>query len=235
VILAFGCLGCRPGPASQPSSSEPEAPGPTTILERDATSDVSEAELVFAELEARLLADPPVSGSFRVEVSGALSMALEGEMDLEPMHGRVMATGQVGEDDVELGYYHDGSLLWVQGRDATVNHPHAPELELALIIGFTRMGLAHNLGRFMAGELPDHPSVEISHWVQTRDLALGQGIPGATRALSFSIVVDDQAWGSATLWLADDTGLPVRREQIAQYPSGEIRIVETYDLTANVD
>ena len=50
----------------------------------------------------------------------------------------------------------------------------------------------------------------------------------ATRRFEFEILVDGQNSGAVTLWLDAETGMPARREQVVQFPDGEMKVVEIY-------
>jgi hypothetical protein len=58
-------------------------------------------------------------------------------------------------------------------------HADAPAgLTEALVLGFTRMGILHNLARLTRGAAPDHADGGVREWVEVRDVHV---VPAATR------------------------------------------------------
>lgn len=228
ACLAVLASGCKPTPAAP--AEAPASANPPTLLETD--PDAAAAE--FRRLEDRLLAEPVIEGNFEVTATGALEVSLAGEIGFLPEPGRLVAEGSFAGQPTEVSYRADGTgLTWVSTSEQTINHPTAAESSRAIAIGFTRMGVLHNLAQLVAGELPDHATGGVDEWVRVVDVQFAEGRPGAQTALAFSIVVDGRPAATATLWLDDETKLPVAREQQVELDSGSMRVVEKYTLASS--
>jgi hypothetical protein len=99
-----------------------------------------------------------------------------------------------------------------------------PEVREAVLIGFTRMGILHNLARLMANELPDHADGGVTDWVVADSFAVD---PQRDAGVSFDLFVAGRPSGSATLEISP-AGQPVERLQTVNFPSGVMRVTETY-------
>lgn len=92
------------------------------------------------------------------------------------------------------------------------------------------MGLLHNLAMLSAGLPADHADGGVAEWVEYVEPKLGPAEhhgDGEARPLALQITVSDQPVAHATLWL-DDEGLPVEREQVVNFPEGQLRVTERY-------
>jgi hypothetical protein len=174
----------------------------------------------FAGFEQLLLAEPRLCLRFRIEAAGALAARLEGRARFDRGHAptTLLAKGEFGGETVDLSLLAARDEMWVQR--AAVPEPVPPALQEALVIGFTRMGLLHNLAMLTAGQPPDHGSGGVQDWVQSVNVT-------GTGSYAFDILVAGQPAGSAVLHL-DERGLPVRRTQSVEFPSGTMEVVEHY-------
>lgn len=191
------------------------------------------AEETFQRLEAELLIKPEVRLGYRIESSGAFSASLEGELRLLGQSDvDLSGTGTFGDAQVELRLESAAGVLRGGSSALAFEEPVPEHLRQAIVIGFTRMGLLHNLARLSAARAPDHASGGVEEWVQPRHLVYVERPPdGASplRGLAFEIEVAGQNSGEAELWL-DAHGQPVRRQQIVRFPGGEFRVVEEYRI-----
>ena len=100
-----------------------------------------------------------------------------------------------------------------------------------LLVGFTRMGILHNVAVLTRGAGPDHADGSADDWVRVenfRDAGEREVEGAAVSGVTFDLMVDGEPSGTGTLWLAVSDGLPVRRDQVVLFPEGEMRVVETY-------
>ena len=174
----------------------------------------------FAGFEQLLLAEPRLCIRFRIESSGALVAALEGRARFDHAEAptTLLAKGEFGGEQVDLSLVAARGDMWIKGEAAAKPVPSA--LQEALVIGFTRMGLLHNLAMLTARQPPDHGDGGVQDWVEVVNVT-GAG------PYAFDILVAGQPSGSAVLHL-DERGLPVRRTQSVEFPSGTMEVVEHY-------
>jgi len=188
------------------------------------------AELVA--LEARLLAAPSVRVRYDITAKGALTTHLKGELGLQgESRLKLDGAGPFGGSELNVSLVSDGKSLkgGTQPRPFDISTP--PALREAVAIGFTRMGLLHNLARLTAGAPPDHAGGGVQDWVVLRGVKKGEIEKiGEVRAvpLSFELVVSGVPSGVATLWLDEDSGLPVQRTQTVHFGSDEMEVLERY-------
>lgn len=190
---------------------------------------------VFRALEARLLEDDrSLWIQHRLTSKGAFAGDLRGVTELrEGQWLEWNSTGSFGPEELQIGIHSDGRHL-SGGRHPHVFHEEAPPfLREAIVVGMTRMGLLHNAARATGGAPPDHTTGNVAEWVQTTDHewvepATQEGVP--CRGLRFNLWVDSTPSGTATLWLSERTGLPVARDQVVEFPQGEMVVRETYEV-----
>jgi len=176
----------------------------------------------FAALEARLLAADTVRIAFEATADGSVTAALSGELAIDrDAVVTLTATGEFGGEPATLRLRADGER-YTYGNAAELTMNRRPDgLVEALVIGFTRMGILHNLALLTSAAPPDHADGGVRDWVSV----------GAFRrdadAIGFDLTVAGEPAGTATLVL-DANGLPVERRQAVPFPEGEMRVVETY-------
>jgi hypothetical protein len=218
ILLVEG-LGARPAPDASPVGAPSGDPT---------------ADELFAAVEARLLASPNVTIAYEVASTGAFESALRGDLRIEP-DGTVdlAAGGTFGDSAVELRLRSDGRTM--EGGNALrgFRGEAAPALRDALVIGMTRMGILHNLARLTAGLPPDRANGGVREWVEVRELRFERSSPPPTGdpvALRFTIHVDGRRATEATLWVDPERRLPVRREQVVEFPGGSMAVTELYEV-----
>lgn len=178
-----------------------------------------------------ILADPAttVDIPFQVEATGAMEVDLSGRLALA---GEGMALldvrGTFGEQPLVARLVSDGSRLWWTGAEEAV--PTPPGLREALALGFTRMGVLHNVARLSAGAAPDHAEGGVAEWVTTAPDTAGLA-PEPRRdrpSLARAVVVSGVPTGSFRLAFLPDGSVPVERRQAVSFPTGVMQVEERY-------
>jgi hypothetical protein len=132
------------------------------------------------------------------------------------------ATGQFAGEPVNVALTADANSLLLRGGTTDSSLQARPAaLGDALLIGFVRMGILHNVARLTRANAPDHGEGGVRTWVTLEPLGQRED------TLEFDLTVAGQPAGTATLSL-DTRGLPVRREQRVAFPEGEMRVTERY-------
>jgi hypothetical protein len=189
-------------------------------------------EATFAELEKRLQGAVNVRIGAVITATGAINARIAGETQL--ISGKELRFGFRGKfmDEqwtAEL-FSSDTDTRW-RTEDKFFTSERGPELEQSILLGFTRMGLLHNIAVIGSGDPPEHADGGVADWVQAVNFSevVDEDLKGrATRRFEFGIVVGGQESGTAILWLDAETGMPARREQTVQFPDGEMKVVEIY-------
>lgn len=182
----------------------------------------AQPSLQFASLETRLLEAEALSFDFQLSASGALEVSIDGTL-LKSATGdfELTAAGLFAGQNVDVIVLSRENAFSFGSRSEPNSAPAPTELWQALMIGFTRMGILHNIANLTAGAMPDHAAGGVADWVQTSN------ITAAERAFSFDITVSNEPSGSATLHV-DEMANPLRRNQTVAFPGGEMIVVETY-------
>ena len=195
-------------------------------------------EALFAELEKRLQDAKNVKIGAVITATGTINVKVAGETQL--VSGKQLRFGFrgkfMGEQWTAELFSNDTDTRW-RTEDDFFTSERGPELEQSILLGFTRMGLLHNIAVIGSGNPPDHADGGVADWVQAVNFSdvVDEDLKGrATRRIEFGILVDGQDSGTATLWLDAETGMPARREQTVQFPDGEMKVVEIYrDIMLN--
>lgn len=188
---------------------------------------------IIAGLETRLLAAQRVVVEVEIRSQGAYSAQLRGSTELLPRnHLNLAYSGTFGGQPAELSLRADSRALDLYKGPDQRREGVGAESNRAVIIGFLRMGLLHNLARLTALQGPDHASGGVEQWVSLdsyRPTTFAQdGDLEGTYSFGFDILVDGEAAGSARLWLDPVSGLPRRRVQTVRFAQGELTVVEDY-------
>lgn len=176
----------------------------------------------FDRLESSLLGATTLSLDFQVVATGAISVSIEGSLR-RTAAGEIAlnASGEFAGQDVDLVALQRGQSFEYGSRAAPTTIAAPAALWEALVIGFTRMGILHNVANLSAGAMPDHAEGGAAEWVLVRN------VREDGNSFAFDILVSDTPSGSATLRV-DDEGNPEVRRQTVAFPGGEMHVVETY-------
>jgi hypothetical protein len=189
----------------------------------------TEPAAAFSALEDRLLNASLVRFDFHVTAEGAFEADLRGALHIDDVERvQVTASGQFGGQPVELFLRSEGEEVEFGNGPNRTSGARPRNLNEALLMGLTRMGILHNLARLVSGRAPDHADGAVSEWAGVSSFA---AVVGDSDALSFDITVAGEPAGSAVLEF-DSRGRPTGRRQTVQFPSGEMRVVERYSAVA---
>ena len=183
----------------------------------------------YASLETTLRSGgPPVRIAFDVGAEGAVSAELTGTLLLGvDGQARVEASGDFAGQPLDVTLISDGDRMFFTGSEGGVETP--PALRDALAIGFTRMGILHNLARLSGAAAPDHADGGVDEWVV---VAEGNPLDGDLAeiddeaAVYLDITVAGQPSGSFALQF--DGALPEVRRQVVEFPQGIMIVTERY-------
>lgn len=178
------------------------------------------------ELESRLVAADTVRFAYRVRAQGAVEVELAGDVSIVEEDIEVTGAGHFAGQPVEVFVRGDGEFYEFGNRTKHESLPTPGELRGALLIGFTRMGILHNLARLTGAAPPDHADGGVREWVTIDSVTID---PADSAAISFDLTVAGERSGSASLEI-NGAGLPLLRRQIVHFPSGEMRVEERYSM-----
>lgn len=178
----------------------------------------------FEEVEDRLLAADSLRCSYRVIAQGAFQAVLAGTLNIEGDRVDVTGAGDFGGRPVDVFLRADRDSCVFGHRDQSRTIPTPLELKRALLLGFTRMGILHNLARLIEDQPPDHSDGGVGTWARVDSIRVDPVDPAA---LSFDLEVAGNPSGSASLEV-DAVGRPVLRRQVVRFSSGEMDVEEHY-------
>ena len=189
-------------------------------------------EAAFQRLEKDLLAAPAVRISYSITAQGAYDASLSGVLLMaEGNRMRLEASGSFAGEPVDALLVSNGMGLsiTVGGEETLLKTPG--QLNEAVVIGLTRMGLLHNLARLTGGVPPDHAAGAAAEWVKVSEFSIADapedppvdGVP-----VEFGIVLSQEPVGEVTMWLDPRTGLPMLRTQTVLFPEGDMLVTEAY-------
>lgn len=196
------------------------------------------SEELFSALEKRLQEANNVTIGAVITASGAVDVRVAGETQL--VTGKQLRFGFrgkfMGEQWTAELFSNKTDTRW-RTENGFFDGERGPELEQSILLGFTRMGLLHNVATIGSGSPPEHADGGVAEWVKPINFTevVEEDLKGqATQRFGFEILVDGQQSGTVTLWLDAETGMPARREQTVQFPDGEMKVVEIYrDIVLN--
>jgi hypothetical protein len=167
-------------------------------------------EQVLNGVESRLMAAKRIDVAFEASATGAIQSKAAGELRIDGSDVAIDGSGAMKGVSTTVRFSTNDA-----NRPADIRH--------AVVIGWTRMGLLHNLVRLLGDQDIEHDSGGIEEWVAISDISWN----AQERKLIFDIDVEGQQIGVAHLWLNRD-GLPVRRTQTVHFPGGEMVVEEHY-------
>jgi hypothetical protein len=214
ACVALGLLACA-------AARGQEAPAP------------EDPELLLRKLEARLLAARHVVIEAHVEAEGLVAARLAGRSELQERNcASVAYQGEYGGKSATLALRSDGRALELRSNEQSHREALGRESNRALLVGFVRMGLMHNLARLSSALAPEHGSGGIEDWIaldafRPTTYAQGGDLQGAM-SFGYDLLVAGEVVGNVRLWLDPASGLPRRRQITIVSPQGETRVVEDY-------
>ena len=202
-----------------------------TEPERAKVSAISDPGKVFVdELEQRLLRAESARIDAVMLASGAVNAQLSARLVLgKGQRARLDVEGTFESQPVKTWFVCDGTTMQVRGAAGA---PCAAEVRDALVLGFVRMGLLHNVAVLVGGGIPDHAAGNVHNWVRAER---ARSLEPATD-VAFDVVVKHDVMGEAVLSL-DNQARPVKRTQTVHFEEGTMNVVETYprfDLDVDV-
>lgn len=226
AVLSVVALACAPSEGSDDAERTFKDPNPFLYDDPRQAFDYMEERLIHADsfyTGVIVDADSIFPVQLVAEVWGGrgnqLRITADGNMAefLAPATLRLVSDGErmAGGRSSEIGF------------DTTT----APALREAFAIGLSRLGLLHNLTRLYTGNPPDHADGGADDWVQVHSFEWLEPEVVArrlTRPMHFTIRVDGEDTGEATLYLRRETGLPIRRVQTIRLAGGSMTIDERY-------
>jgi hypothetical protein len=188
---------------------------------------------LMAQLEARLLAARRVTIEAQVESQGPVNSRLRGRSELRERNRATLAwSGEFAGATVDLGLEADGRALELRRGAEKRRDPGPAQSNRAVLIGFTRMGLLHNLARLSGLQAPDHAAGGVEQWAvldSFRPTTFAQGAELAgLMSFGFDVVVAGTPSATARLWLDPASGLPRRRQVTVHFAGGDMHVTETY-------
>ena len=199
----------------------------------DAERAADTAQARFLALEQRLLGAESVHIRGAAGSTGAVISGLEGEAVLASGNrAHLQFSGEFGGAGVTLAFVADGDQMWGGNGTDQFQSEVPSSLNEGVLLGFTRMGILHNLALLSSASPPDGTDGAIRDWVTVSNFGWGESgeLDGvAAETVTFDLTVNGTPAAKVILWLEQETGLPVQREQMVQFPDGEMRAVEIYE------
>jgi len=174
-------------------------------------------------MERTLLIADHLAIYFEVISKGAVSSVLKGELRLATGNKLdLVAVGTFAGRDVDLKLRSDGTRLTGGNGVATLDVATPKDLNKAVTLGLTRMGLLHNLALLSRAAVPDHSNGGVTDWVTVDSHSDADG-----NGVTFDISVSGQKVASATMTLRGDA-LPRHRTQTVRFSEGVMTVSERY-------
>ncbi|HPG41721.1 MAG TPA: hypothetical protein PLP19_20700 [bacterium] len=203
---------------------------PETSGRISAQTDSLRAAALFTALEDSLLAGRTFNAAFDITSQGAIVSSLQGRVALTAAQvDTIIAVGSFSGKEVHLTLKSDGSTMQYGHQNSLNTLPAPLKLNEGILIGFTRMGLLHNLAMLAFGEPPDKTDGAVRQWVTCSGFRFAPddaNHPGT--GIFFQIYMNNKPVGEATLWLNSQSGLPARRVQTVHFDDGDMQVEEIY-------
>lgn len=183
------------------------------------------SESMFQQFESRLLAAESIRFDFQITAEGAIEVDISGSFELiqqDQIH--ILGTGSFAGSTVNLSLHLQANQLQMSNGNEETTMTRPKEVENALLIGWTRMGILHNLAKLLSASAPDHADGNVHTWVVVANL---QETSTSSATSTFDLVVDGTPSGAASItWNA--AGLPMERHQTVHFPDSEMHVMERY-------
>jgi len=178
----------------------------------------------LTSVEERLMEATASRVDFVVTASGPLDGNLTGSLLLgEGGEARLTGEGTLRGQEVGLLLVSDGMRMHVSNGDETLEAATPAALKEALVVGFTRTGVIHNLLRLADLLPPDHAEGQVGSWARTTDIHREE-----KGNLAFGVEMDGATMGPVVLFMATGTELPGERRQTLTVDEGESDVTEIY-------
>ncbi len=191
------------------------------------------AETRFQELERKLLEAETIHIEGGAGSTGTVESAFEGKVILaNGNRARIQFTGQFASNHVLVALVSDGTKMWAGNGSDSFEEETPVALNEGIIVGLTRMGILHNLAVLSGASGPEGTDGNVQDWLTVTNFAWGdeETIDGVlAETMTFDISVDGKPSAKARLWLNKETGFPIQRQQVVQFPDGEMTAVEVYE------
>lgn len=175
----------------------------------------------FYDLELRLLSAEHVEVEFEITAEGAYEAELRGLLVYHDAFTYLVAQGMFAGKPTRVEMVSTETEVRGGFDVAHILGPLPPALGEGILLGMTRMGLLHNLAVLTQNQMPDGVDGKMREWVQVEEMENADD-----GGLRFGLIVGGERAGRVSLKMTD--GLPSHREQVVQFPNGEMRVVERY-------
>jgi hypothetical protein len=205
-VVAFVVLvACGGAPKKAPDGvGNGAGPGPMVAAQPD-------GPVTLADVEARLFGARAIAVDFHIKASGAITGEVKGDLRMTlDNHVRWRFSGTFDGQPVSVDKVLDASA--------------GAHLSEAVVLGFTRMGLLHNIAQLATGSGVDHAAGGAREWVTATER------DPAADAVTFDISVSGKAMADARLEV-DSLGLPKARTQTVRFAGGEMHVEEHYSTS----
>jgi hypothetical protein len=207
LLVALAACGgaASPGGAAEPGGGSALVAAPTAAPAGPTAPPSLDA------IEARLLGEQVIVIGFSIRSEGTVTSKVEGDLTVTADNrARWRFSGSVAGKPVSI--------------DKTLGAGDGEHLTEAIVLGWTRMGLLHNIYLLAHGGAIEHAGGGFADFVATK--------PTASDATSVSVdlVVAGEPMGTAHLEV-DSLALPRLRHQTVRFPEGEMKVVEQYSVS----
>ncbi len=184
----------------------------------------------YADIQAfedALVKADTVQFEVKIEATGGVNATQTGTFVLgRPNNLRIDCAGTFMGVETKPKVVSDGTTM----TSPKGEEPTPTDLGDAVLVGFVRQGLLHNLAMMSMGGAPDG-----TDGLNRKRFALVPR-PAATTTqdgremteLAFKIIVEGQEVGEASLFLDKATQVPVLRKQVVHFPQGDMHVAEHY-------
>ena len=156
---------------------------------------------------------------FTITSEGAVDSSLSGRLRYCDSKLTLDVRGELFDKRVRLKMRsEDGEFFINDDPEEEPSH-----LDEALVVGFVRMGLLHNVIRLGGNLVPDHADGGVRNWVEVP--VVGRN----SDKMFFDIHLSGKKAGRAELHL-DESELPVERNQTMYFGGEEMKVVERYEI-----
>jgi hypothetical protein len=194
-VILIGCGGAAQKPAA--GGDQAMVAGGTTGAPR---------VLAFTELEERLIGERAVEVEFEIHAEGAHTAAVKGDLRMvRDNHARWRVSGTFDGNPISIDQIFDPTA--------------GGELSRAIVIGWMRMGLLHNIATMVQGQGIEHATGGIAEWIEVDEI----GVTDDSISIALGFADGKGPTGTARIEV-DGLGLPEVRTQTVKFPDGEMRV-----------